>query len=77
MSVLRALPNLEKLDDKIVTPEELQTSFIKGTVLVHPLSNDASKQAQYDHESPEVGKSSYQKWQINMIKQSVKFFVLA
>lgn len=57
MAVLRALPNLEKLDDKVVTPEEVQTSLLKGKILIHPLSNDASKRTQYEQESPEVGKS--------------------
>ncbi|KAL7293584.1 hypothetical protein TKK_0013021 [Trichogramma kaykai] len=38
LSVLKTLPNLEKLDDKIVTPEEVQTAALQGKSLVHPLS---------------------------------------
>ncbi|XP_035728564.1 protein tilB homolog isoform X2 [Vespa mandarinia] len=42
LTVLRALPNLEKLDDKVVAPEEVQTALSRGRVLVHPLDMDAS-----------------------------------
>ncbi|CAB0041585.1 unnamed protein product [Trichogramma brassicae] len=38
LSVLKTLPNLQKLDDKIVTPEEVQTAALQGKSLVHPLS---------------------------------------
>ncbi|XP_018404249.1 PREDICTED: uncharacterized protein LOC108780911 isoform X2 [Cyphomyrmex costatus] len=37
LSVLRALPNLERLDDKIVLPEELHTAKTIGRPLIHPL----------------------------------------
>ncbi|XP_011865303.1 PREDICTED: protein C21orf2 homolog isoform X2 [Vollenhovia emeryi] len=50
-AVLRALPNLEKLDDKIVTPEEVQTAMAVGRPLIHPLEVDASPQS--DVVSPE------------------------
>ncbi|KAK2585643.1 hypothetical protein KPH14_010265 [Odynerus spinipes] len=42
LAVLRALPNLEKLDDKVVSSEEVQTALARGRVLVHPLDMDAS-----------------------------------
>ncbi|KYN44179.1 Uncharacterized protein C21orf2 [Trachymyrmex septentrionalis] len=51
LSVLRALPNLEKLDDKIVSPEEVQTAMTIGRPLTHPLEIDASPQS--DVVSPE------------------------
>ncbi|XP_018056051.1 PREDICTED: uncharacterized protein LOC108692349 isoform X3 [Atta colombica] len=51
LSVLRALPNLEKLDDKIVSPEEVQTAMTIGRPLTHPLEVDASPQS--DVVSPE------------------------
>lgn len=37
-AVIRALPNLEKLDDKVITPEELQTAMLKGKPLTHPMA---------------------------------------
>ncbi|XP_011699832.1 PREDICTED: uncharacterized protein LOC105457082 isoform X1 [Wasmannia auropunctata] len=43
LAVLRALPNLEKLDDKIVTPEEVQTAMTIGRPLIHPLEIDATQ----------------------------------
>ncbi|XP_017887152.1 protein tilB homolog [Ceratina calcarata] len=52
LAVLRALPNLQKLDDELVTPEEVQTALIKGRVLVHPLDVYASP-PQSDAVSPE------------------------
>lgn len=52
LAVLRALPNLEKLDDKIVSPEEVQTAMTMGRPLIHPLEIDASPQS--DVVSPEV-----------------------
>ncbi|KAL0103307.1 hypothetical protein PUN28_017531 [Cardiocondyla obscurior] len=51
LAVLRALPNLEKLDDKVVTPEEVQTAMAFGRILVHPLDIDDSPQS--DVVSPE------------------------
>ncbi|KAI4483332.1 hypothetical protein M0802_013491 [Mischocyttarus mexicanus] len=42
LTVLRTLPNLERLDDKVVSPEEVQTALSRGRVLVHPLDMDAS-----------------------------------
>ena len=38
LAVLKALPNLEKLDDKMVTQEEVQKALILGRLLVHPLN---------------------------------------
>lgn len=52
LAVLRALPNLEKLDDKIVSPEEVQTAMTMGRLLIHPLEIDVSPQS--DVVSPEV-----------------------
>jgi len=52
LAVLRALPNLEKLDDKVVSPEEVQTAMAIGRPLIHPLEIDASPQS--DVISPEV-----------------------
>ena len=46
------MPNLEKLDDKIVSPEEVQTAMTIGRPLTHPLEVDASPQS--DVVSPEV-----------------------
>ncbi|KAL6261973.1 hypothetical protein P5V15_007055 [Pogonomyrmex californicus] len=51
LAVLRALPNLEKLDDKIVSPEEVQIAMAIGRPLIHPLEIDASPQS--DIVSPE------------------------
>ncbi|XP_077263183.1 uncharacterized protein LOC143898031 isoform X2 [Temnothorax americanus] len=51
LAVLRALPNLEKLDDKVVSPEEVQTAMTIGRPLIHPLEIDASPQS--DVVSPE------------------------
>ncbi|XP_032682990.1 protein tilB homolog isoform X5 [Odontomachus brunneus] len=45
LSVLRTLPNLEKLDDKGVSPEEIQTAMAIGRPLVHPLEMDTSPQS--------------------------------
>ncbi|CAG5092851.1 Similar to Cfap410: Cilia- and flagella-associated protein 410 (Mus musculus) [Cotesia congregata] len=52
MSVIRALPNLEKLDDKFVTADEINVALSRGKILVHPLSMDASP-PQSDPASPE------------------------
>lgn len=52
LTVLRALPNLQKLDDKVVSPEEVQTALTRGHILVHPLDMDASS-PQSDVVSPE------------------------
>ncbi|XP_039307094.1 uncharacterized protein F09G8.5 isoform X5 [Solenopsis invicta] len=51
LAVLRVLPNLEKLDDKIVSPEEVQSAMTFGRPLIHPLEVDASPQS--DVVSPE------------------------
>ena len=51
-AVLRALPNLQKLDDKIVSGDEVQTALTRGPILVHPLDMDASP-PQSDTVSPE------------------------
>ncbi|XP_011635525.1 protein C21orf2 homolog isoform X2 [Pogonomyrmex barbatus] len=51
LAVLRALPNLEKLDDKIVSPEEVQIAMAIGRPLIHPLEIDTSPQS--DIVSPE------------------------
>ncbi|XP_029172791.1 uncharacterized protein LOC114941810 isoform X1 [Nylanderia fulva] len=45
LAVLRALPNLEKLDDKVVSEEEVQTAMTIGQPLIHPLEMDASPQS--------------------------------
>ncbi|KAL6425666.1 hypothetical protein ACFW04_009642 [Cataglyphis niger] len=45
LAVLRALPNLERLDDKVVLPEEVQTAMTIGRPLIHPLEMDASPQS--------------------------------
>lgn len=42
MSVLRILPNLQKLDDKTVSQEEVQIAVCCGKVLSHPLYYEAS-----------------------------------
>ncbi|XP_043512765.1 dynein axonemal assembly factor 11 isoform X6 [Frieseomelitta varia] len=52
LAVLRALPNLQKLDDEIVSPEEVQTALTRGRVLIHPLDMYASP-PQSDAVSPE------------------------
>ncbi|XP_043598919.1 dynein axonemal assembly factor 11 isoform X4 [Bombus pyrosoma] len=52
LAVLRALPNLQKLDDEIVSPEEVQNALTRGRVLVHPLDMYASP-PQSDAVSPE------------------------
>ncbi|XP_024942273.1 protein tilB homolog isoform X4 [Cephus cinctus] len=52
LAVLKALPNLEKLDDKVVSADEVQTALTRGRVLVHPLDMDASS-PQSDPVSPE------------------------
>ncbi|CAK9813251.1 Cilia- and flagella-associated protein 410 [Anthophora plagiata] len=52
LAVLRALPNLQNLDDKKVSPEEVQTALTRGRILVHPLDMDASP-PQSDAVSPE------------------------
>ncbi|XP_076233830.1 uncharacterized protein LOC143178836 isoform X4 [Calliopsis andreniformis] len=52
LTVLRALPNLQKLDDKVVSPEEVQTALTRGHILIHPLDMDASP-PQSDTVSPE------------------------
>ncbi|XP_015439125.1 PREDICTED: uncharacterized protein LOC107194074 [Dufourea novaeangliae] len=52
LAVLRALPNLQKLDDKVVSAEEVQTALTRGHILVHPLDIDASP-PQSDAVSPE------------------------
>jgi len=36
LTVLRALPNLQKLDNVAVQPEEVQDAMRKGRELVHP-----------------------------------------
>ncbi|KAK0175568.1 hypothetical protein PV327_009308 [Microctonus hyperodae] len=52
LSVIRALPHLEKLDDKFVTTDEINTAMSRGKILVHPLEMDASP-PQSDPTSPE------------------------
>ncbi|XP_033214959.1 cilia- and flagella-associated protein 410-like isoform X2 [Belonocnema kinseyi] len=42
LSVLRVLPNLQKLDDKIVSEEEVQIALSRGKILIHPLDFEAS-----------------------------------
>ncbi|XP_043472131.1 cilia- and flagella-associated protein 410-like [Leptopilina heterotoma] len=42
MAVLRILPNLQKLDDKTVSQEEVQIAVCCGKVLSHPLYYEAS-----------------------------------
>lgn len=46
------MPNLEKLDDKVVLHEEVQTAMTIGRPLIHPLEMDASPQS--DAITPEV-----------------------
>lgn len=53
MAVIRALPNLEKLDDKFVTADEINVALSRGKILIHPLNMDASP-PQSDPASPEV-----------------------
>lgn len=36
LTVLKTLPNLEKLDDVVVQPEEVEDAQRKGRILVHP-----------------------------------------
>lgn len=50
MAVIRALPTLEKLDDKFVTSDEINTALSRGKTLIHPLEMDASP-VQSDHVS--------------------------
>ncbi|XP_074097750.1 uncharacterized protein LOC141526608 isoform X3 [Cotesia typhae] len=52
MAVIRALPNLEKLDDKFVTADEINVALSRGKILIHPLNMDASP-PQSDPASPE------------------------
>ncbi|KAK0166267.1 hypothetical protein PV328_004703 [Microctonus aethiopoides] len=52
LAVIRALPHLEKLDDKFVTTDEINTAMSRGKILVHPLEMDASP-PQSDPTSPE------------------------
>ncbi|XP_076620724.1 uncharacterized protein LOC143341639 isoform X2 [Colletes latitarsis] len=52
LAVLRTLPGLQKLDDKVVSPEEVQTALTRGPILFHPLDMDASL-PQSDTISPE------------------------
>ncbi|XP_051174582.1 cilia- and flagella-associated protein 410-like [Leptopilina boulardi] len=42
LAVLRVLPNLQKLDDKVVSPEEVQIALCRGKILSHPLDYEAS-----------------------------------
>ncbi|KAG8039585.1 hypothetical protein G9C98_008228 [Cotesia typhae] len=53
MAVIRALPNLEKLDDKFVTADEINVALSRGKILIHPLNMDASP-PQSDPASPEL-----------------------
>ncbi|XP_017757080.1 PREDICTED: uncharacterized protein LOC108548581 isoform X2 [Eufriesea mexicana] len=53
LAVLRALPNLQKLDNEIVSPEEVQTALTRGRVLVHPLLDMYASPPQSDAVSPE------------------------
>ncbi|XP_032456015.1 uncharacterized protein LOC100118264 isoform X4 [Nasonia vitripennis] len=53
LAVIKALPNLEKLDDKIVTPEEVQTAMLRGRSLIHPLT-----MMQAESSSPQSGRGS-------------------
>ncbi|XP_043785543.1 dynein axonemal assembly factor 11-like isoform X2 [Apis laboriosa] len=53
LSVLRALPNLQKLDDEVVSPEEVQTALTRGRVLVHPLLDMYASPPQSNAVSPE------------------------
>lgn len=41
-AVLRALPNLKTLDDKVVTNEEVQIALTKGSILAHPWDMESS-----------------------------------
>ncbi|XP_061940399.1 dynein axonemal assembly factor 11 isoform X5 [Apis cerana] len=53
LSVLRTLPNLQKLDDEVVSPEEVQTALTRGRVLVHPLLDMYASPPQSNAVSPE------------------------
>lgn len=55
LAVLKSLPNLEKLDDKIVTPEEVQQATLRGRTLIHPLAHVNKRQAE---SSPQSGRGS-------------------
>ncbi|XP_044004842.1 cilia- and flagella-associated protein 410 isoform X2 [Aphidius gifuensis] len=57
MAVIRALPTLEKLDDKFVTSDEINTALSRGKILIHPLEMDASP-LQSDHEIVEYNEES-------------------
>ncbi|XP_008216865.1 cilia- and flagella-associated protein 410 isoform X3 [Nasonia vitripennis] len=61
LAVIKALPNLEKLDDKIVTPEEVQTAMLRGRSLIHPLTmmQAESSSPQSGRGSPEVVMAKY------------------
>ncbi|KAJ9579630.1 hypothetical protein L9F63_004709, partial [Diploptera punctata] len=47
MTVLRALPNLQKLDNVAVQPEEVQDALRKGRELVHPEDVSPSTEQQW------------------------------
>ncbi|KAJ8686458.1 hypothetical protein QAD02_022252 [Eretmocerus hayati] len=53
LAVIKALPKLEKLDDKIITPEEIQTAMVRGRSLIHPLTS-----LQAESSSPQSGRAS-------------------
>ena len=53
LAVIKALPNLEKLDDKIVTPEEVHTAILRGKTLTHPMT-----MMQAESSSPLSGRGS-------------------
>lgn len=58
LAVLRALPKLQKLDNELILPEELQTALTRGRVLIHPLDMYASP-PQSDAVSPEDVTTEY------------------
>lgn len=47
LAVLRVLPQLQKLDNIQVTPEELREAQKKGRILVHPEDPQESEEEEY------------------------------
>lgn len=55
MAVIRALPQLQKLDNIVIHPEELSEALKKGKVLVHPEEQQNEPEEEFEPPAPQGG----------------------
>lgn len=59
MAIIRALPQLQKLDNVQVTPEEVKEALRRGRVLAHPEDATESDNEEYGNPQGQYGYSEY------------------